>query len=117
MILGVPIDSRTLIFLIWGLGTLVVYAIALGQGIVAWRIHRRDRRVAARREARREVIIRFAGFLAAFGAASAVFLVLLGEPGTGIRTFALTLALGGFLGLGIIWVTEGIPNRDETQHR
>lgn len=103
-------NDRLPLLLVWGGGIIVAFGIVLFKRIRTLRRHRNDRRKAVRRDVRRDVISGFALFLAALGAAGAVAFVLLGEAGSGPRTFALGLALGGFLGAGIVMATEEDAN-------
>jgi hypothetical protein len=89
------IDTRLGAYLIWGVGTVIVYSIVL------WRAHRSWKRLPDRR-ARRDLIASFALFLTALASFLAITAVLFGTPGSGLRGFAVAMALGGFFGAGLI---------------
>lgn len=99
------LDTRVAVLLLWGGGTVLVYAIVLGQRIASWRVHR-DRR------ARRDVMSGFALFLTALGSGAAVAFVLFGDAGQGARGVATAVALGAFTGAGLVLVSEDAT--DET---
>jgi hypothetical protein len=94
--LSVPdIDTRYVVFLLWGFGTLAIYTIVVVDRAIRWWTARDAR---ARREALQGVGL----FLTAAGSFLAIFVGLFVEPGNGIRTAALGLALGAFTGTGIV---------------
>jgi hypothetical protein len=100
------IDTRIAVFLLWGVGTVVVYSVVLSVRIQRWRRHKYDRRSAERAEASRNLIAGFALWLTAFCSGAGVALVLFGEAGTGLRSFAVAIALGAFTGAGLIMASE-----------
>lgn len=93
------IDTRLLAYLIWGVGTLVVYSIVLWKRRRSYTRHRDAR-------ARRDVAEGIALWLVALAAAVAVTFVLFGEAGTGIRGWSAAVALGAFTACGAIMATE-----------
>lgn len=102
--------DRLFIFLVWGVGVLVVSIIVL---VRRWRRfvhHRYDRRRSVRAEVRRDVMAGVALFLTALGASGATTLVLFGEAGTSARTFFIALALGAFFGSLLVMATEEDSN-------
>lgn len=102
--------DRTLMFMLWGGGCVIVFSIVFSKRWLNYRRHRRDRRKSVRRDVRKDVVSGFALFLSALGSAAAVGFVLLGEAGSTPRSFALALALGAFFGAGIIMATEEDAN-------
>jgi hypothetical protein len=93
------IDTRLLAYLLWGVGTTLVYGIVLRGRYRAFRV-RLDPR------ARRELMVAFGLFLTALMANLAILLVLFGTPGTGIRGFAVAVALGAFAATGLVMATD-----------
>lgn len=89
---------RILILVVWGGGTVLVYARALMKRLRSYRIHH-DRR------SRRDLMVGFALFLTAMCSALAIAFVLFGQQGTGIRGFFVSISLGAFLAAG--WVMAG----------
>ena len=89
------LDVRLIVLLIWGGGTVLVWGGVLRRSIQSHRIHHDAR-------SRRELIAMSALFLVALASGVAVALALFGTAGTGIRSFATTVALGAFLGAGIV---------------
>lgn len=100
------IDTRLAIFMLWGGGTVITFGLVLWKRWERFRLHRRDRRRIVRISVRHDVISAVALFLTAFGAAASIFMILFGEAGSTPRSFALALALGAFLGAGLVMLSE-----------
>jgi hypothetical protein len=86
---------RFLSFVAWGVSSTVVWGLVLYHAYQSWTQHR-DRRSL------REVMSVAALFVTAAGSTVAVLAVLFGDPGGTPRQFALALALGMFLGAGLV---------------
>ncbi len=95
----IDIDTRWIAYLIWGLGTVMVYGLVLRKGWRVWRV-RRDRR------AQRELMERIARFLVAVASLASLTLALWGEAGTGARGLVIALALGAYTAAGVIEFRE-----------
>jgi len=104
---GVTLDTRWLAYLIWGVGTLVVYSIVLSKRWRANKIHH-DRR--SRRELEKAVAL----WVVALGAFISITLILFGEAGTGVRPLAVAICLGAFTMAGFIMAGEDPARREET---
>src|SRR5262245_321486 len=89
------LDTRFLAYLIWGIGTVVIYGAVMRHGWRRWRA-RRDAR------ARRELYERIARFMVALASLASLTLALFGETGTGLRGLVIALALGAFAASGAI---------------
>ena len=87
--------ERFVVFFGWGVSSVLVWGGVLFGAYRSWTRHR-DRRSL------REVLSVAALFVTAAGSTIAVFGVLFGESGSTPRQFALALALGMFLGAGIV---------------
>jgi hypothetical protein len=96
-------DERFVILLIWGLGTVLAYALVLRGRVRSWRV-RRDSR------SRRELVSGLGLFMTALASCTSLTVVLFGEAGTSLRGWFIALALGAFTGSGIIMATE--PEED-----
>lgn len=97
-------EARFLSFLVWGVGTVLVYLAVLVLVVRQWHDHKDAR-------SRREVMSAGALFLTALGSAAAITLVLFGEAGTGPRSFAIAVALGCFTGAGIVMLETAWTRR------
>lgn len=97
---AIHFDSRWVAFAVWGLGTVAVYGYVFLRRRHTWRIHRHDLRST------RDLIESGALLMVAVSACVAVFMVLFGEPGVGLRPFLTALALGSFTGAGVVMATE-----------
>ena len=86
---------RLTLFLLWGVGSSVVWVAVLRLSWRSWIAHS-DRR------AKREVLRDAALVVTAIGSTFAVLGVLFGERGGTPRSIALAVALGTFLAAGII---------------
>ena len=102
--------DRFAIYLVWGIGTILVYAVVLVRRWLRFQRHRYDRRKAVRRDVRKDVMAGAGLFLTALGSGLAVAFVLFGEPGSGPRSFMIALALGAFTGAGLVMVSEEDAN-------
>jgi hypothetical protein len=96
----IDLDTRIFTLLLWGLGTVIIYAAVLIIRVREFRRHR-DRR------SRREVMIGFVLFLTALGSGMAVAFVLFGEVATTLRGISTAIALGAFTGAGLVMLSEG----------
>lgn len=94
------LDFRVLTYVIWGIGTTLVYGYVLLCRTRAFR-RRHDRR------SRRELMTGIGLFLTAFAANLAVLVVLFGrEAGQDARSFFVALSLGAFFAVGVNMATE-----------
>ena len=82
-------------FVLWGIASTIVWGWVLLDAYDAWKEHR-DRR--SKRELMRDGSL----FLTAIGSTLAIVGVLFGESGTTPRALVLAIALGAFLGAGIV---------------
>lgn len=82
-------------FVVWGVASTIVWGWVVLDAYDAWREHR-DRR------SKRELLRDGSLFLTAMGSTLAIMGVLFGESGTTPRALALAVALGAFLGAGIV---------------
>ena len=96
------LDTRLIVLMLWGGGAVATYALVLVGSWRRWRTHHDVR-------AGRDVMEDFGLFLTAVAAAGAVFLVLFGSVGAGIRGFFVALALGSFVGVGFVKATDNGP--------
>lgn len=98
-----------LFYLLWAIAALVVYSIVLGLALVEIRDHHHDKR------SRRELYVAAALFMTA---ASSLFGVVLGilDAGTLFRLGFSALALGAFLGAGIVILLEYLRRYREGTH-
>ena len=92
---SVMFEPRWLVYILWGIGTTIVWGIVLADAYGQWKT-RKDNR------ARRELLAVAALFITAAGSSAAIAMVLLGEPGSGPRQFTLALSLGMFTGAGVV---------------
>lgn len=93
------LDTRYVLFAIWGGGTVLAYGRVLYVRTRSYWLHRDIR-------ARREVLAGLALFFAALCSMIAILAALFGTPGTGERQAIMSFALGAFLAAGIIMATE-----------
>lgn len=91
----INIDTRWVVYAIWGFGTLLVYGLVLRRGLLVWRI-RRDHRAS------RELMERVARFMVSLASVASLTLALFGEAGTGARGLIIALALGAFTAAGTV---------------
>lgn len=94
------IDTRLIVFAIWGVGTVLVYADVLRGAYHSFRGHRDAR-------GRRELLASLALFIVSAASCLSIATVLFGPAGTGIRGLVTAIALGAFLAAGIVLRTEG----------
>lgn len=102
-------SALALFYLLWAIAALIVYALVLGLAIVEIRDHNHDRR------SRRELYVAVSLFMTAV---SSVFGVVLGilDAGTLFRLGFSALALGAFLGAGIVILLEYLRRYREGKH-
>ena len=94
-------DFRVLTYIVWGIGTTLVYGYVLLRRMRAFR-RRNDKR------SRRELLTGIGLFLTAFASNLAVLVVLFArEAGQDARSFFVALALGAFFAVGVNMATEG----------
>jgi Ni/Fe-hydrogenase subunit HybB-like protein len=93
------LDTKLLFYGIWGIGVILVYGVVLLRTRQRWKV-RRDKR------AQRDLIAAVALFLAALAASLAIFMVLFGPLGVGVRGFFSALALGAFFAAGLVMATD-----------
>lgn len=92
------VDTRFLAYCVWGIGTVLVYGMVLVRRRRLWK-SRHDLR------ARRDLVAASSLFLTALFSSAAIFAVLFGQNGTGIRGFMAALALGAFFAAGLVMAT------------
>lgn len=97
-----------LFYLAWAIAAMVVYSGVLGLAIVALREHR-DKR------SKRELYVAIALYMAAASSLLSVVLALV-EAGTLFRLGFSALALGAFLGAGIVILLEYVRRYREGAH-
>lgn len=102
-------DWRILSFSIWGLGAVAVFGVHLARERRQYKLHHDSR-------AMRDLLTASGLFLTALASAISVWMVLFGQAGTGLRGLAVAVALGAFLGVGIVLVTTG-RKRDPAEPR
>jgi hypothetical protein len=101
-----PVDTRFIAFLVWGVGTVLVYGFVLYDRIQ--RFHQwRDARSL------RSMLTAVGLFITALGAGIAIALVLFGQPGSGIRGLAVSMSLGAFFATGLIMATTRYSGRED----
>lgn len=93
------LDVRLLTYVIWGIGTTLVYGYVLLRRGRAYR-RRHDRR------ARRELLTAIGLFLTAFAANFAILVVLFVPQGQDVRGFFVAFALGAFSAVGVNLATD-----------
>ena len=93
------LDWRLILGLLWGGGVVWTYGSVLAIRVKANRAHH-DRRT------RRDVNAAIALFITALGSGLATVFVIAGSEGSGMRAFLTALALGSFLGAGLIMRSE-----------
>lgn len=98
------LDTRLLAYLVWGIGTTVVYAIVM-DGSYRDYIIQRDKR------SRRELFEDVGLFATAVASNLAIVMVLFVEQGSDFSRFLTALALGAFTGVGILKLTERIAKK------
>lgn len=96
------VDTRLAAYLVWGVGTLIVYSIVLVRRRRAYLLHHDAR-------SRRDFIEGLALFMTSMASALAIAFVLFGEAGTGLRGLFAAIALGMFSTAGLVMATEKQP--------
>jgi hypothetical protein len=94
----VTIDTRFVAFLVWGVGTVLVYGFVLFDRIQRWH-HWRDARSL------RSMLTAVGLFLTALGAGLSIGFALFGDNVTGIRGLLTATSLGAFFATGLIMAT------------
>jgi len=89
------VDTRFIAFLVWGVGTVIVYGIVLVDRVRRWH-HWRDARSA------RALMTAIGLFLTALCASLAIGFALFGESGSGIRGLLTAVSLGAYFATGVI---------------
>jgi hypothetical protein len=105
-------SGRLIVYAAWAIGCIVVWGRVF---IVAWQDYGRlpdeerrnyappsSRLAAVRDRAFREVVSDFALLLVGVFAAASLFVLIFGQEIAGLRGFSLALALGAFLGAGLV---------------
>jgi hypothetical protein len=87
-------DLRLAAFMIWGLGTVIVWGDVL-------RKRRRRLRQFHDVRARRDFLEGLGLFLVAFSSAVSIWMVLFGQAATGLRGLAIAVSLGAFFAVGL----------------
>ena len=88
-------DTRWLAYVIWGLGTVLIYGLVLDNAR-----HRYRKRPDAR--SRRELFEKAAGFIVALNAFVAITVALWGTATADFRGLVIAVALGAFTAKGAI---------------
>lgn len=101
------LDTRLLAYLVWGIGTTVVYAIVM-DGSYRDYIVQRDKR------SRRELFEDVGLFGTAICSNLAIVVVLFVEQGSDWSRFLVALALGAFSGVGVLKLTERLAKKPST---
>lgn len=91
--------------LLWALGAVGIWGSVFRDSLGAWHTYH-DRR------SKREVIWAFALFLVGLCSCIAIMALVLAPEGRGIRALLSALALGAFLGAGIVVKTLSGPNNE-----
>lgn len=102
--MGSGIDWRLAFFILWGGGCVLIYGVVFMNRLALYRKHH-DRR------SRRDLGEASGLFLVAGSAALAIMTVLFAPEAASVRGLVNALALGGFLGVGVIMATEGPPEK------
>ena len=97
-------EGRVIVSIVWGTSVVVVWGKVLRDGWQEW-THYRDNRAKA------EFLTELGLFLTSVASLGAILAFLLSPTGTPVSRVASTLALGAFLGAGIIAATLGGRNR------
>lgn len=93
------IDTRLLAYLVWGVGTVIVYLVVLYRRRIAYaRLHTR--------KALQDLVSSFALFITALCSFLAITGVFFTEMGAGIRGFFVAIALGAFFASGLIQMRD-----------
>lgn len=100
------IDTRFVAFLVWGVGTVLVWGIVLFRRYVSYRLHRDSR-------ARRDLSSGFGLFLTALAAAGSIAFVLFGPAGSGLRGMMTAISLGAFFATGLVMATGGTREKSD----
>ena len=93
------IDGRLIVLFLWGGGTVLAYGRVLLVRSRAFQMHH-DRR------AMRDLVSGIGLFLTALCSGLSIAFVLLEPYGSSVRGFMIAVALGAFLGVGIVMGTE-----------
>ena len=93
------IDTRFLAFLVWGVGTIIVYTVVLYDRVKSWHYWRDER-------ALRSMLTAVGLFITALCAGASVGLALFVQAGTGIRGLLVAISLGAFFATGLIMATN-----------
>ena len=104
----INIDTRFVVFLLWGVGTVLVYLIVLYKRRRAYArvLARNDRRRGELARALQDLISAFALFLTALCSFLAITAIFFGPIGTGARGFLVAIALGSFFAAGLVKATS-----------
>jgi hypothetical protein len=104
--------SRLLFFVLWGGGVLVAFSIVLYCRWKLWKSHRDKRSF-------RDVLEAVGLWLVAAPAASAIGVLLVAPDQTTARGFLNAIALGAFVGVGLIMATDAMASvkKDRTHRR
>lgn len=93
------IDLRLVVYALWAAGSVTVWGVVFCDDLRAYRSFPRNSR------ARRELVADFGLLLTSVACAVSIAVLLLGQDVPGLRGFTLAVALGAFLGAGIVKVT------------
>lgn len=99
-----PDETRVVLLLAWGGGTVSVYGFVLTDRVAAWHRHR-DRRSL------RELLTAFGLFLTALSAGLSVALVLYSPLGSDVHGFFTAVSLGAFFAVGMLMAGDAIADR------
>lgn len=98
------------IYGLWALGSAVVWGVAFRDDLRDFYLEREQERMHKRRDRRgktafQELLTDLGLLLVAIASAVSIATLIIGQDIPGVRGFALAIALGGFLGAGIVKVT------------
>ena len=95
-------EIRFIVVAGWGIAVAIVYTLVLVRDYRSFIHHHDDR-------GRRDLLASFARFLTAIAACLAILGVLAGDYLVGLRGALTALALGAFLGAGLVELTDRRP--------
>ena len=100
------VDTRFLAFLVWGVGTVLVYGFVLYDRIQRWHQWRDARSL-------RSMLTAVGLFMTALGAGLSIGFVLFGESGNSVRSLFVSISLGAFFATGLIMATTRYSGRED----
>ena len=97
-------ETRVIVLLVWGGGTVAMYGIVFLDRLRSWRAHH-DRR------SMRELLTSLGLFLTALAAGLSIALVLYSPAGSDLRHFFSAVSLGSFAAVGALMVGDILVER------